>query len=112
MSAAGYAAVWATENTREALFEAMKRKEVYASTGPRMTVRFFGGWDYRKDDAFKHDLATIGYSNGVPMGGDMANAPDGKAPRFLIRAVKDPEGANFGSGAGHQGPAQQTWRAL
>ena len=94
-NAAGYAAVWATQNTREALFEAMKRKEVYATTGPRMTVRFFGGWDYDKDDALKPDLAKIGYSKGVPMGGDLTNAPKGKSPNFLIRAVKDPDGANL-----------------
>jgi len=95
MNAAGYAAVWATANTREALFAAMKRKEVYASTGPRMTVRFFGGWDYQKNDAFKPDLASIGYKKGVPMGGDLTNSPKGKSPSFLIRAVKDPDGANL-----------------
>ncbi|MDB0047382.1 DUF3604 domain-containing protein, partial [Porticoccaceae bacterium] len=95
MNAAGYAAVWATENTREALFAAMKRKEVYASTGPRMTVRFFGGWDYEKEDAFKPDLVDIGYTKGVPMGGDLTHAPKGKSPKFLIRAVKDPDGANL-----------------
>ncbi len=94
-AAAGYAAVWAEENTREALFAAMKRKEVYASTGPRITVRFFGGWNYNEDDAFKPDLATIGYANGVPMGGDIVNAPVGKSPKFLIRAVRDPDGANL-----------------
>jgi len=95
MNAAGYAAVWATEKTREALFDAMRRKEVYAYTGPRMTVRFFGGWDYETDDAYRHDLARIGYVGGVPMGGDLSNAPVGKSPRFLIRAVKDPDGANL-----------------
>ena len=95
MSSSGYAAVWAKENSREFLFAAMKRKEVYASTGPRMNVRFFGGWDYQSDDAFKPDLAEIGYNQGVPMGGDLANAPEGKSPRFLIRAVKDPDGANL-----------------
>lgn len=94
-SSAGYAAVWATENTREALFAAMKRKEAYATTGPRITLRFFGGWDYQPDDAFKHDLAHIGYSNGVPMGGDLTHAPKDQAPRFLIRATKDPDSANL-----------------
>ena len=94
-SAAGYAAVWAEDNTRDALFAAMKRKEVYATTGPRMTVRFFGGWDYQPDDAFKPDLARIGYNKGVPMGGDLTNAPEGKSPNFLIRTVKDPYGANL-----------------
>ena len=95
MNAAGYAGVWAEENTREALFAAMKRKEVYASTGPRMTVRFFGGWNYQSNDAFKPDLADIGYTKGVPMGGDLTHAPDNKSPQFLIRAVKDPRGANL-----------------
>ena len=93
--AAGYAAVWATENTREALFSAMRRREVYASTGPRMTVRFFGGWDYAPDDATRPDLARIGYAKGVPMGSDLTEAPREKAPSFLIRAVKDPDGANL-----------------
>ena len=93
--AAGYAAVWATENTREALFSAMRRREVYASTGPRMTVRFFGGWDYALEDATRPDLARIGYAKGVPMGGDLTEAPREKAPSFLIRAVKDPDGANL-----------------
>jgi len=94
-NAAGYAAVWAVENTREALFAAMRRREVYASTGPRITVRFFGGWDYADDDAGRPDLARIGYAKGVPMGGDLTQAPNGKAPSFLIRAVKDPDGANL-----------------
>jgi len=94
-SAAGYAAVWANENTREALFDAMRRKETYASTGPRMTLRFFGGWDFEKSDAQRPNLATIGYAKGVPMGGDLSNGPSGKSPNFLIRAVKDPLGANL-----------------
>ena len=93
--ASGYAAVWATENTREALFNAMRRREVYASTGPRMTVRFFGGWDYALEDAMRPDLARIGYAKGVPMGGDLTEAPREQAPSFLIRAVKDPDGANL-----------------
>lgn len=94
-SAAGYAAVWADENTRESLFAAMKRKEVYASTGPRIKVRFFGGWGFEEDDAFRPHLARIGYKKGVPMGGDLTSAPEGRAPRFLILAVKDPIGANL-----------------
>jgi hypothetical protein len=94
-AASGYAAVWAEENTRESLFAALKRKEVYATTGPRMTVRFFGGWDFDDNDAFKPDLARIGYQKGVPMGGDLTRAPDNQSPRFLIRAVKDPDGANL-----------------
>ena len=94
-SAGGYAAVWAKENTRESIFAAMRRKEVYASTGPRMTVRFFGGWDYSESDAVRPNLAEIGYAKGVPMGGDLTAAPKSKAPSFLIRAVKDPDGANL-----------------
>ena len=95
MAASGYAGIWAQENTRESLFSAMKRKEVYASTGPRITVRFFGGWDYQSSDAFSPELAKIGYNKGVPMGGDLTHAPNNKSPQFLIRAVKDPEGANL-----------------
>ena len=94
-TASGYAAVWAHENTRAALFAALKRKEVYATTGPRMTVRFFGGWDYNTDDAFSSDFVKIGYSKGVPMGSDLTHGPKNKAPSFLIRAVKDPDGANL-----------------
>ena len=92
--ASGYAAVWARENTRESLFDAMQRKEVYATTGPRMTVRFFGGWQYAADDA-KGDLAAAGYGKGVPMGGDLTDAPSGKTPTFLVAAMKDPEGGNL-----------------
>ncbi len=93
--AAGYAAVWAEENTRESIFAAMRRKEVYASTGPRITVRFFGGWEFSSDDADRPDFVRIGYSEGVPMGGDLTAAPAGRAPRFLIAALKDPDGANL-----------------
>ncbi len=94
-AASGYAAVWATENTREALFAAMRRKETYATTGPRMTVRFFGGWDFAEADALSSRFAEIGYEKGVPMGGDLAEPPAGKSPAFLVRAVKDPYGANL-----------------
>ncbi len=94
-TASGYAAVWATENTRAALFNAMRRREVYASTGPRITVRFFGGWDFQTDDAARPDPAKVGYAKGVPMGSDLTMAPGKKAPSFLIRAVKDPDGANL-----------------
>jgi hypothetical protein len=95
MGAAGLAAVWATENTREALFEAMKRKEVYATTGPRIELRFFGSYDFAESDIGAGDVAAAGYSKGVPMGSDLAKAPEGKAPMFLIRAVKDPKHANL-----------------
>jgi hypothetical protein len=94
-SAAGYAGIWATENTRQALFAAMQRKEVYATTGPRIKLRFFAGWDYTSNDAERPDLARVGYANGVPMGGDLTQAPAGKSPCFLIRAVRDPDGANL-----------------
>lgn len=95
MSASGYAAVWATENTRQALFEAMQRRETYASTGPRMTVRFFGGWDFQKDDVSRPDYVDRGYSKGVPMGGDLTQAPANKPARFMVSAAKDPMGANL-----------------
>lgn len=94
-TSSGYAAIWAKENTRKALFEAMKRRETYATTGPRMTVRFFGGWDYASDDVHRPNFADIGYANGVPMGGDLSNAPKGKSPRFIVQAAKDPDGANL-----------------
>ena len=93
--ASGYAGVWATENTREALFDAMARKEVYATTGPRIIVRFFGGWDYTKEDALNRLPAEVGYSKGVPMGGDLYKAPKGKSPSFLVGALKDPYGGNL-----------------
>lgn len=91
----GLAAVWATENTREAIWDAMKRKEVYATTGPRMTVRVFGGWDFNLEDVQRPDFARDGYTRGVPMGGDLRTAPNGKAPTFVIRALRDPDGANL-----------------
>ena len=94
-TASGYAGVWATENTREALFDAMKRRETYATTGPRMIVRFFGGWDFDANDAQTRNPAIAGYEKGVPMGGDLRDAPAGKAPTFLVAALKDPIGANL-----------------
>ena len=95
ISASGYAAVWATDNTREALFDAMMRKEVYATTGPRMIVRFFGGWDFSEADATRRLPAEVGYTKGVPMGGDLRSAPAGKAPTFLVAALKDPLSGNL-----------------
>ncbi|MCP4899438.1 MAG: DUF3604 domain-containing protein, partial [bacterium] len=95
MASSGLAAVWARENTREAIFDAMQRKETYATTGSRMMVRFFGGWDFVKSDA-KHRLpADIGYTKGVPMGSELHTAPDGKAPSFLVAALKDPYSGNL-----------------
>ncbi|MFO7550340.1 MAG: DUF3604 domain-containing protein [Haliea sp.] len=93
--ASGYAAVWATENTREALFDAMRRREVYATTGPRIRVRFFGGWDYSADDLAGPHPALRGYRKGVPMGGELPPAAAGKAPVFLVSALKEPDGANL-----------------
>jgi hypothetical protein len=93
--ASGLTAVWARENTREALFEAMKRKEVYATTGTRIRVRVFGGWDFEPDDVVRPDFIAQGYRRGVPMGGDLIGPPDGKAPSFMIRALRDPDGANL-----------------
>jgi hypothetical protein len=95
VSSSGYAAVWATENTREAIFDAMQRRETYATTGPRMLVRFFGGWEFEPGDAGSRMPAAIGYGKGVPMGGDMSNAPKGKSPTFIAAALKDPIGANL-----------------
>jgi hypothetical protein len=91
--ASGYAAVWAKANTRAAIFDAMERREVYASTGPRMTVRFFGGWDFKADD-LKGNWVQAGYKRGVPMGGELSGGKKG-APSFIVSALKDPIGANL-----------------
>jgi hypothetical protein len=93
--ASGYQGIWASENTREALFDAMERKETYATTGTRMMVRFFGGWDFNDDDLRNRQPAFIGYEKGVPMGGDLAAAPNGKSPTFMVIALRDPIGANL-----------------
>ena len=93
--ASGLAAVWAKENTREAIFDAMERKEVYGTTGSRMTVRFFGGWDFTPEDTNTRLPANAGYAKGVPMEGDLTNGPDGKAPSFLVAARKDPLSGNL-----------------
>jgi len=95
VQAAGLVAVWARENTRDALFDSMKRKEVYASTGPRITVRVFAGWDFNAGDLDRPDFAAQGYKRGVPMGGTLAKSPTSAAPTILIRALRDPEGANL-----------------
>jgi hypothetical protein len=90
-TAAGYAGVWATENTREALWDALMRKETYATSGTRMTVRFFGGWNFAPGDARARDVAAAGYGKGVPMGADLPAAPTGaNGPTFLVAAMKDP----------------------
>jgi hypothetical protein len=95
VSAAGLAGVWAKENTRQSLYEAFKRKEVYATSGPRIAVRFFGGFSFDENDAKAKDIANVGYVKGIPMGGDLTDAPDSKAPSFLIHAVKDPVEGNL-----------------
>jgi hypothetical protein len=93
--ASGRAAVWATENTREAIFDAMARKEVYATTGPRLFVRFFGGWDLTADDLNSRQPAFRGYEKGVPMGGDLRPREGEAAPTFMVYALRDPIGANL-----------------
>ncbi len=97
--ASGYAAVWATENTREALFDAMRRREVYATSGSRITLRVFGGWNFAAEDAHRPDTVRIGYQRGVPMGARLPERDperDGaSAPGFLIRALKDPNAAHL-----------------
>jgi hypothetical protein len=93
--ASGLAAVWARENTREAIFDAMERREVYATTGSRMRVRFFGGWDFDETDADSRAPRTLGYEKGVPMGGDLRQRPVGASPKFLVYALRDPIGGNL-----------------
>ncbi|WP_455374115.1 DUF3604 domain-containing protein [Limibacillus halophilus] len=93
--ASGYAGVWAQENTREAIWDAMARKEVYATTGPRMIVRFFGGWNYELQDLNSRQPAFRGYEKGVPMGSDLPARGDVQTPTFMVYALRDPIGANL-----------------
>jgi hypothetical protein len=93
--ASGLAGVWARENTRAALWDAMARKEVYATTGTRMLVRVFAGWDFKPDEVQRPDFAPQGYQRGVPMGGDLKDAPEGARPKFMVRALRDVDGANL-----------------
>jgi hypothetical protein len=95
MVSSGLAAVWAKENTREAIFDAMVHKETYATTGSRMLVRFFGGWEFTEEDALGRNPAFAGYHKGVPMGGELLAAPEGIAPSFLVAALKDPLSGNL-----------------
>ncbi len=95
MAASGYTAVWASENTRESIWDAMKRREVYATTGPRMTVWFFGGWDFTEQDITGREPGWSGYDKGVPMGADLEKGPDGESPSFLVAALRDPIGGNL-----------------
>ena len=92
----GLAAIYATENNRESIFDAMERKEVYATTGSRIMVRFFGGWDFIDSDIESRSPAFAGYRKGVPMGSDLLPKPKGKkAPVFMVYALKDPIGGNL-----------------
>jgi hypothetical protein len=92
----GLTAVWAHENTRASIFDAMDRKEVYATTGPRMIVRFFGGWNFTAADMNSREPAFRGYGKGVPMGADLPPPPEGAtAPGFMVYALRDPIGANL-----------------
>ncbi len=93
--ASGYTAVWATENTRSAIFDAFKRRETYATTGPRIGLRFFGGWDFADSDILNRNIAQTGYTKGVPMGSDLRPREGDAAPSFLIAALRDPIGANL-----------------
>lgn len=94
-SASGLAAVWARDNTREGIWDALARKEVYATSGTRLLVRVFAGWDFEATDLERSDFAEQGYERGVPMGGDLSDAPAGAAPSLLMRAVRDADGANL-----------------
>jgi len=87
--------VWARENTREEIWDALARKEVYATTGTRLRVRVFGGFGFTEADMARSDFARHGYAQGVPMGGDLSDAPEGGAPSLLIQALRDPDGANL-----------------
>ncbi len=91
----GPTAVWARHNTRAAIWDAMQRREVYATTGPRIRVRFFGGWDFNDQDIRSRNIADEGYGRGVPMGADLKAGPQGSAPTFMVQALRDPDGANL-----------------
>ena len=95
LGASGLAGVWATENTREAIWDAFARREVFATSGTRLRVRVFAGWDFEEKEVQRPDFAKQGYARGVPMGGDLRPGPQGAAPRFMIRALRDPDGANL-----------------
>lgn len=96
LGASGLTAVWAEENTRASIWDAMKRKEVYATTGTRILVRFFGGWDFKPEDVLSRNPGAVGYGKGVPMGGDLTTPDNGaKAPSFLVAALKDSFSGNL-----------------
>lgn len=95
VNAAGLAAVWAEENTRESIYEAFRRKEVYATSGPRISLRVFGGYGFESGDAISGNFAEVGYTGGVPMGGNLPVTSNGEAPRLMISALKDPNSGNL-----------------
>ena len=93
LSASGYTAVWAEKNTRESIFDALKRKEVYATSGPRILLKFFGGWGFVNEDLDKTEFfSRTAYEKGVPMGGSLAYKNDKSKPKFIFKASKDPKG--------------------
>ena len=94
-SASGLTAVWARTNTREEVWDALARKEVFATTGTRLKVRVFAGFDFERSDLDRSNFAQYGYEHGVPMGSDLQRAPEGRAPTFLVRAIRDADGANL-----------------
>ena len=108
--AAGYAAVWATENTRAALWDAMQRKEVYGTSGTRMTVRFFGGWNYQPTDARSRDVADVGYAKGVPMGGDLFEGSCGQGTDVPRCRREGPDVRQSRPHPDRQGLAWQGWQ--
>jgi hypothetical protein len=88
--------VWAEQNTRESIYAGLRRKETFATSGTRLKFRFFGGWDFNSDLLKSKDWVQTAYSGGVPMGGDLPTRPSGRtAPKFVVWAVKDPDGANL-----------------
>ena len=95
LSASGLTGVWAPENTREALFDALRRREVYATTGSRIRLRFFGGWEYEADDLKRIGASDAGYAKGVPMGSALPASGDGQSPNFMLIAHKEPDGADL-----------------
>jgi hypothetical protein len=95
-SSGGLTGVWAEENTRNAIFAALKRKETFATTGTRIRVRMFGGWSFAPGAVEKSDWVKTAYAQGVPMGGDLPTRPAAaRAPTFILQATKDPDGANL-----------------
>jgi hypothetical protein len=95
LGASGLTAVWARENTRGAIFDAIRRREVYATTGSRIYLRLFGGWQFAPDDIYRSDYARLGYREGVPMGHILPRREGAAAPSFLIHAARDPDSANL-----------------